>query len=172
MRSTSVITFKPRHQRAFSLAELIAVLVIIGILVTVALPDMASSNRTYLLDAAANRILAALRFAQSQAVTTGTDHGCLITPSANTFSVFQAVGAPPYPTATDPVKKTPYTVDFDTEPGFGGITISSTTFPADTITFDSLGSPDNGGTITLSLSGFNKLVAVSAVTGLIEKTDP
>ncbi|NOS99701.1 MAG: hypothetical protein HOP29_03650 [Phycisphaerales bacterium] len=171
---------RPRGRRAraagrssaFTLVEMTAVLFVMAILVLLVLPDVASSNRTYRLQSAAHEVLAALQFAQSQSIQTGTSYGCETSMSANTMRCFQVVGAPPYPTVNHPVKKTSYAVDFDTLPGHGGISITASTFASETVTFDSLGSPSSGGFITVSLSGYSRRTNVSAITGRMEFSDP
>ncbi len=160
------------RRRGFTLVEVVAVLVIMGIMLLLALPDVESSSRTYRLQSGANKVMAALLFAQAASINTGVDHGCEFSTVANTVRCFQVVGSPPYPTVNHPVKKTPYLVDFDTEPGLGGVALSSVTFPSSTVTFDSLGGPDNGGTATVSIGAYSKNVDVSAIVGLMEFSDP
>ncbi len=159
-------------RRAFTLLELVAVLAVLSILLALALPDMDASHRTYVLDSAASEVLAALRFAQSRSIHTGVDHGCEFSAADDTIRCFQVSGSPPYPTVNHPVRKTPYTLDFDASPGHGGVTISSVTFAASTVIFDSLGSPDSGGSVWVTMSGLSKVVTVTAVSGVIRVTDP
>lgn len=40
------------------------------------------------------------------------------------------------------------------------------------VVFDTFGSPDNGGTVTVSVSGYSKNVEVSPIAGLMEFSDP
>jgi len=150
----------------------VAALVVMGIILLMTLPDLESSGRTYVLQSGANEVMAALRFAQAKAMNTAVKHGCDFSTADNTLRCFVVSGSPPYPTIDHPIKKTPYALDFDTTPGLGGVTVTSVTFPNSTVIFDSLGAPDNAGTVTVSISGYSKNVEVSAISGLMEFTDP
>lgn len=152
--------------------ELVTVLVIIGIVLAIALPEMDASGRTYLLQSGANKVMAALQSAQAEAISTGTSHGVTFSPTDNTLTCFQVTGSPPYPTIVHPIKKTPYLIDFDTEPGMGGVKILSTTFASNQVIFDSLGSPDSGGVAVVSLGAFQRNVVVTAISGVMEFSDP
>lgn len=156
----------------FSLVELTAVLLVISILAVVILPDIESSNRSHRLHSAASEVMAALQFAQARSIHSGVSHGCETSMAANTLRCFEAVGAPPHATVTHPVRKGMYLIDFDASPGHGGIAITANSFPSETVTFDSLGSPGSGGAITVSLSGFSRRVNVTAISGLMEFSDP
>ena len=159
-------------RRAFTLVEVAAVLIVLAIALLVALPSVESSHRTYLLQSGASRVMAALQTAQSEAVASGVDHGVEFSTADNTLRCIQMVGSPPYPIITHPVLKTPYSVDFDTAPGLGGITLTGVTFPESRVVFDSLGSPNNGGTVTVSLGLYARSVEMAAVSGLMEFRDP
>ncbi len=160
------------RRRGFTLLEMITVLVVMGIVLAVALPEMDASGRTYLLQSGANKVMAALQSAQAEAISTGVSHGVTFSPTDNTLTCFTVTGSPPYPTINHPVKKTPYLVDFDTAPGMGGVAIASTGFPSDQVIFDSMGSPDSGGTVTVSLGVFQRNVVVAAISGVMEFKDP
>lgn len=161
----------PKH-RAFTLIEVIAVMVILAIGLLIALPDMDSSHGTYMLQSGANQIMSALQITQAQAISTGVDHGCSFSALDNSFRCYKIEGSEPYPAITHPVRKTPYEIDLDTVPGIAGVAITGVTFTDEKVAFDALGSPDDGGTITLTLGAHSKNIEVAAVTGLMEFTDP
>ncbi len=160
------------RRSGFTLLELVTVLVILGVVLAVALPEMESSGRTYVLQAGANEVMAALQFAQAEAISTGVNHGVLFSTGDNSLTCFSETGSPPYPTVAHPVKKTPYLVDLDTAAGLGGVAILSTTFGSDQVVFDTLGSPDAGGTVTVSLGDYRRNVVVTAISGVMEFADP
>jgi prepilin-type N-terminal cleavage/methylation domain-containing protein len=160
------------RRASFTLVEIMTVLTILGVLLLLALPDMDASSRTYLLQSGASEVMSGLQFAQAEAIATGVSHGCEFTTGTNSFFCFDATGGAPYSPAVHPVKKTAYSMDFDTAPGFGGVVLSAVTFTDGRVIFDSLGSPDFGGTVTVSLSGFSKNVDVSPISGLMEFSDP
>jgi len=159
------------ERHGFTLIELTAVIVLMGIMLLMVLPDLESSSRSYVLDSAASEVMAALRFTQARAMSTSVSHGCEFSTADNTLRCFEVTGSPPYPTADHPIKKTPYTVDFDTAPGLGGVAITGVSFTDATVTFDSFGAPDAGGTVTVSLSNCSKTISVLAITGLLSVSD-
>ncbi len=163
----------PLHRHnAFTLIELAAAMIVLSITVLLAIPTMDSANRSYLLNSGSSRVMASLRYAQAQSIAIGIDHGVEFSPANNTIRCFIVQGTPPYPSATHPATKLPYLIDFDTTSGLGGVTLASTTFTSDTVTFDSLGSPTEGGSVSVAISGYTKNVTLSAVIGLLEFTDP
>jgi len=60
-----------------------------------------------------------------------------------------------------------YTFNFANDSRLSKVVINSTTFSSDTIAFDSIGSPNNGGTISLSAGDITMTVRVEPVTGFI-----
>jgi hypothetical protein len=62
-------------------------------------------------------------------------------------------------------------VDFSTDGRLDRVRISGTTFPGNKVTFDPLGSPDNGGTVVLEAGDSTRTVAVEPVTGFISVSE-
>ena len=87
---------KRNTQAGFSLLELSIVVLILGIMALVVIPDSAPSNQQK-LDLAANQIAQALRFAHSEALRTGEHHGVTISQVTQTITVIK------WDLATDPV---------------------------------------------------------------------
>jgi prepilin-type N-terminal cleavage/methylation domain-containing protein len=77
---------KHNQQAGFSLLELSIVVLILGIMALVVIPDSAPSNQQK-LDLAANQIAQALRFAHSEALRTGEHHGVTISQVTQTITV-------------------------------------------------------------------------------------
>jgi prepilin-type N-terminal cleavage/methylation domain-containing protein len=75
-----------KEQAGFSLLELSIVVLILGIMALVVIPDSAPSNQQK-LDLAANQIAQALRFAHSEALRTGEHHGVTISQVTQTITV-------------------------------------------------------------------------------------
>ena len=73
-------------QAGFSLLELSIVVLILGIMAIVVIPDSAPTNQQK-LDLAANQIAQALRFAHSEALRTGLHHGVTISQVTQTITV-------------------------------------------------------------------------------------
>jgi len=85
-----------QQQAGFSLLEISIVVLILGIMAIVVIPDSAPSNQQK-LDLAANQIAQALRFAQGEAQRTGEHHGVTISQVTQTITVIK------WDLATDPV---------------------------------------------------------------------
>jgi prepilin-type N-terminal cleavage/methylation domain-containing protein len=89
-------SYKLNQQAGFSLLELSIVVLILGIMAIVVIPDSAPSNQQK-LDLAANQIAQALRFAQGEALRTGEHHGVTISQVTQTITVIK------WDLTTDPV---------------------------------------------------------------------
>jgi prepilin-type N-terminal cleavage/methylation domain-containing protein len=87
---------KHNQQAGFSLLEISIVVLILGIMAVVVIPDSAPSNQQK-LDLAANQIAQALRFAQGEAQRTGEHHGVTISQVTQTITVIK------WDVTTDPV---------------------------------------------------------------------
>jgi prepilin-type N-terminal cleavage/methylation domain-containing protein len=87
---------KYNQQAGFSLLELSIVVLILGIMALVVIPDSAPSNQQK-LDLAANQIAQALRFAQGEALRTGEHYGVTIS------QVTQNITVKKWDMTTDPV---------------------------------------------------------------------
>ena len=87
---------KHNRQAGFSLLELSIVVLILGIMALVVIPDSAPSSQQK-LDLAANQIAQALRFAHSEALRTGEHHGVTIS------QVTQTITLQKWDMTTDPV---------------------------------------------------------------------
>lgn len=73
--------------RAFTLAELVMVLAIIGILAAIAMPRLASGQSRYLVDNAARRIAADIDRARTQAVAGSGSVSMAFDVAANSYSI-------------------------------------------------------------------------------------
>jgi prepilin-type N-terminal cleavage/methylation domain-containing protein len=89
-------SLKLNRQAGFSLLELSIVVLILGIMAVVVIPDSAPTNQQK-LDLAANQIAQALRFAQGEALRTGEHHGVTISQVTQTITVIK------WDLTTDPV---------------------------------------------------------------------
>jgi prepilin-type N-terminal cleavage/methylation domain-containing protein len=87
---------KLNQQAGFSLLELSVVVLILGIMAIVVIPDSAPSSQQK-LDLAAKQIAQALRFAQNEAIRTGQHHGATISQVTQTITVIK------WDLTTDPV---------------------------------------------------------------------
>ncbi len=159
----------------FTLAELLIVLVIIGIAAAIAVP-MASSAGSMQLRAAGNIVAADLEYAKSMAISHGQRYAVVFDPTTETYQITD----PNNVVIKHPIKgkSFDYKVEFKKDNRLSQVDIVSADFDdALAVSFDSLGSPYSGtgsgapalnsGTITLQAGGARKTITVEPVTGYI-----
>ncbi|MGE5175131.1 MAG: type II secretion system protein [Hyphomicrobiales bacterium] len=157
----------------FTLIEAVIVITLLGILAWVALPKLTATTEIR-LDAAARRVAADLRYAQSRAIGTRVVTGIRFTPGAGTYAVY----APAWSAAAvDPADRSkPLAVDFARRTEYQGVTIASASFGATPgVSFDYFGVPrDTAGTdlasagrVVLSYQGLVDTVEVAPGTGKV-----
>ncbi len=142
--------------RAFTFAELVVVLLIIGLFTAIAAPRAASSMSNYRAEVAAYRIVADLDYARRNARTTGANQMVSFDQVGRSYLLFGVADL-------DRSGNT-YTVELSEEPyrlravkaDFGGTTA---------VIFDGYGLPDSGGTIKISSGSRAMTVTLDADTG-------
>jgi prepilin-type N-terminal cleavage/methylation domain-containing protein len=160
-------------QRGVTMVELAIVITILGIVAWVAYPKLTALDEIK-LDAAARRVAADLRYAQSKAIGRRMVHGILFEPAAARYTVFAPSVSTPL---ADPVNRAKILrVDFNSSPEFKGVSISSAAFGSTPgVTFDYFGVPrDTAGTdlgsvgrVVLSYQGASDTVEVIPTTGKV-----
>jgi prepilin-type N-terminal cleavage/methylation domain-containing protein len=160
-------------QRGVTMVELAIVITILGIVAWVAYPKLTALDEIK-LDAAARRVAADLRYAQSKAIGRRMVHGILFEPAAARYTVFAPSVSTPL---ADPVNRAKILrVDFSSSPEFKGVSISSAAFGSTPgVTFDYFGVPrDTAGTdlgsvgrVVLSYQGASDTVEVIPTTGKV-----
>ncbi len=178
---------KECHEKAgFSLLELMIVVLILGIIATIALPSFKSGVDQSRLAAATEEIVTALEYARLFALTTNTQCRVTIDATANTVLVQRYkytanflgaetqlpkadVEGGAFVTMAHPFNRgaSYYTV-FSNEERFFGVDIATSVFGAGNfITFGALGAPSNAGTVTLLLGGRQVSISVNGTTGMV-----
>ncbi|MGB8227084.1 MAG: GspH/FimT family pseudopilin [Sedimentisphaerales bacterium] len=150
---------------AFTLVEMIIVLVVIGIMAAVAVPLYTSAAGVQ-LKTAADMVACDLEYAKSMAMSTGKKYFVVFDASTESYRIFKdSVAGQPIP---HPVHiGVNYIVSFAGDSRLNKVNIVNTTFGSNTVRFDYLGSPDNGGSVRLSAGGNILTVKVEPVTGYV-----
>jgi prepilin-type N-terminal cleavage/methylation domain-containing protein len=156
---------------AFSLVEVLIVLMIVGIVAVIVIPMHVSAADTE-LKTAADMVACDLEYAKSLAISTGKSYSVVFDTSAESYCIKDSGGQ----VITHPVKSgANYAVSFAGDGRLDKVNIVSTTFGAsNTIKFDSLGSPFDGtgaaltsGIIQLGAEKQTMKVKIEPVTGYI-----
>jgi type II secretion system protein H len=153
-----------RANTGFTLIELMIVLVIIGIAAAMAVP-MISSGASFQIRSAANLVAADLEYAKSLAISRGRPYRVVFDAANESYRIEDSTNAAVAP----PGRKSP--VDFRAESRINDVVIVSADFGGtETVTFDSLGSPQaltSQGVVTLQAGSLTRTVTVEPVTGFI-----
>ncbi len=147
----------------FTIVEIIIVVVILSIAALTAIPLMSSASSIQ-IRSAVNLIAADLEYAKSMAISRGQYFYVVFNESTNSYQIEDQNRN----VIQHPVKKGfSYIMNFPSDKRLNKVDITNVTFPSDTVRFDCLGSPDNGGTITLNTNGTIATISVEPVTGYI-----
>lgn len=152
-----------RMPGGFTVLELLIVVVILAIAAVTAIPMMSSAGSIQ-IRSAANKLAADLEYAKSLAISRGQNYSVVFDTTAESYRIEDTFGV-----AVDhPVKKGfKYIVNLANE-GLDRVDLYSADFNGNpNVIFDCLGSPDNGGTVTLQAGGMTMTVSVEPVTGYI-----
>lgn len=144
---------------AFTLAEVLIVLVIMVLLGSTAYSKYAAALNNFGADALARRVAADLAYAQSIARRTGATQAVSFDVTNNQYTL---VGW------TDPDHGTAYALTCSSEPYRGKIaslSLSNGTTAVTQVTFDQYGFPDSGGTIIVQVGDVQKTVTLVQASG-------
>jgi len=151
-----------RSVDGFTLVEVIIVVVILAIAAMMAVPMMSSAD-TFQVRSAASMLASDLEYAKNCAISRGETFSVNFNYD-NGYRLEDASGSP----IEHPVKKGfDYVVDFASDGRLDKVKIDEVNLSDSIIEFDCLGSPDEGGTITLNAGGETIVVTVEPVTGYV-----
>ena len=158
--------FRGRHTRssgAFSLVELMIVLLIVGTLALAAGPSIHRNLLECELDRAAAEVISLIRYARSLSVT-GTPHWVGFDEVANSVAVVNSSTLAP---AEHPMRKQHDCIlDLGAGRNFEHVDLVSADFSGDDkVVFDRLGNASSGGTVVLRAGGMDRTIRVSGPTG-------
>ena len=144
------------QRRAFTLIELVIVVLIMGIMAAAGVPRFVDSLSCHRVEAAAKRVLADLKLARSQAKQGSVNQSVQFTPSTDSYSL-PGLDDMDHPARTYAVKLSD---------GPFQATIVSADFGGDAeIIFDGYGVPDSGGSVVLAVGGQQRTITVDATSG-------
>lgn len=154
-----------RSRSGLTIIEILIVAVILSIVALTAVP-MLSSAGSLQIRAASNMIAADLEYAKSMAISRGQNYSVVFDQAGESYQIEDQNGN----VIAHPVKKGfSYIVDFQSDSRLSRVDITGVNFGATaSVTFDSLGSPDNGGTVSLQAGGgTTATITVEPITGYI-----
>ncbi|MBU4148943.1 MAG: prepilin-type N-terminal cleavage/methylation domain-containing protein [Candidatus Omnitrophica bacterium] len=158
----------PNRKNAFTLIELVMVIVIIAVLVAV----VSFSSGTLKLTGVANKLMFDLRYAQQLAISRQVSCGTSFNPAGNSYFVYVGDTGT---LATNPHTGSNLSIDYDIDSDYSGISLVSTNF-GDQVSFDAAGAPYGStgallatrGIITLQSGSDTKTVTIEANTGEVK----
>jgi len=147
-------------RRGLTLLELLVVAVVLAICAAVIVPQLAGANEMEVLAAA--RLLAAdLQYAQNEAITRQEPITVTFDTAADSYWVSNTSG-----TLIHPMTKKAFVVQFASQPGFKRVEIDTADFAGSpVVTFDAMGTPDQGGVVELRSGSLCYRIRVAATTG-------
>jgi prepilin-type N-terminal cleavage/methylation domain-containing protein len=143
-----------RPRCAFTIIELLIVVIIMGILTAVTAPTFFNSLLFHRVESAARRVKADLELARTQARLTSASQTVTFANSTYTLSNTTSLDKPGAIYSVD-LKKEPYSLDGAT-PNFSSAAI---------VTFDGYGTPTSGGTVVLVAKAHACTVTLNGTTG-------
>ena len=153
-----------RMKSGFTLIEIIIVVVILSIAAMAAIPLMSSASDVQ-IRSASNLIAADLEYAKSMAISRGQNYTVVFDAANNSYGIYKKGETDPI---QHPVKKGfDYVMNFTNDSRLGKVDITGVSFTDGTVEFDCLGSPTEGGSITLDADGNTATITVEPVTGYI-----
>ncbi len=165
----------PLAHRAFTIVELLIVLVVLAIAATLVVPLLATPHPTK-LTAAAELIAADLGFAQTESITHADDPR-VVTFNTSTSSWLVAKKSAPDTPITEPVTQAPYNTQLGTGRAsqLAGVAIQSYSLGGDArLGFGKFGELDQTATatITLAAGGWTLVISVDPTSGEVSLGAP
>jgi len=153
--------------RAFTLVEILIVVVVIATIVVAAFPAISSTLDEMKATSLAREIAAAIRYAQTMALKTGDDHRVQFLVGSQEYSV-QTNATGPWGKCDHPITKTTWEYTLENHRRYAGIRLTAASFNGgNSVQFDAYGAPQNGGFVTLTLGDVTRTIRVAPLSGKI-----
>lgn len=183
--SVSADASRPQQERGFTLIELLIVLSILALVAALGASVVGPSFSRNSLNAAADEIKSAVRFAQMSAASTGMASRIIFDDANDRMTVEQLapdasiwnpavsimgrslIDPPANALSLRPFSPgVAYQINFKSDPRYGGATLSAPTFGSGAIlTFDADGTPSSSGSVTLTRGSRQLVVTVDGYSG-------
>jgi type II secretion system protein H len=153
------------RQHAFTLVEIIIVVLLMGILATVSMPAIGAAAADMKLRAAARKLTADLNYIRNLAVTEGAEYGivCSDTGYKAIKPVDGGMDDPSLEAIIHPLTRKAWVVDLAVDQ----ITLAADFSDESKVTFDSTGAPSSAGTVVITLGKTAVTLEVEASTGRV-----
>ena len=152
----------PRGPRGHTLIELVVVLVVMALLWGIAAPRYASAMFRYRAEAAARRIAADLAMARAYAMQTSSSIPVTFDTTNNKYTLTGIQ-------SLDRLSSN-CTVNLAVDPYQA--TLTTVPFTSNRVTFNTYGSADQSGTITVTSGGYSWTVTLEATSGKVTVSGP
>lgn len=161
-----VLRLPAGYGRAFTLIEVLSVVVILGIAGAVVVPQMLSRGNLQ-IQAASRIIIADLLYAQNEAITHQSVRRVVFDTAANSYKLTDGNGNV-LAVSWKNGSAANYVVNFSADSRFDAVKLKTASFGGtQTIEFDPLGAPNNGGTVDLVTGSTTYRISVAAFTGRV-----
>jgi len=158
--------------RAFTLVEVLVVVVIVGIAAAVVVPQMMTAG-SMTLQAAGRTIIADLLYAQNDAVVQIGHRKVVFSVDHNAYALTDGDGNPitvNWRTGGSTLGN--YSVDFAADTRFRGVRITAADFGGTAeLEYDELGAPVSGGYVEIQGANFKYRITVTPMTGRVTISD-
>jgi len=163
---------KPSHpagrSSGYTLVEVLIVVTIIGIASAIIVPNMLAAG-TMGVQAAARIVVSDILYAQNEAIARQRPVSVVFDQANERYSLIDDTGAVLTVSWINGSANN-YVVDFTADTRFQGVVIVSANFGGatpQTLAFDALGGPSNGGTVEIEFQSTRYRVTVAAFTGRV-----